>query len=107
VAEFTSNIAGATNVVADTLSRPPGYMAAKDPTPVATCVKVPSAWSQVAALRGDKQNSSPPSLSGFLYRMQTFYTEDLFSAKSPIVACRDLNPGPTRYEYLISHTVVY
>ena len=64
--EFTSDIrqiAGAANLVADTLSRPPGHVAAKELPPAATCVKVPPG-SQVAALWGGKQNSSPPSLPG-------------------------------------------
>jgi hypothetical protein len=64
VAEYTSDnrhIAGAANVVADTLSRPPGYVAAEGPPSVATCVKAPSG-SQVVALQRGKLNSSPPSL---------------------------------------------
>jgi transposase InsO family protein len=66
VAEFTSDIrhiAGAANVVADTLSRPPGHAAAERPPSAATCVKAPSG-SQVVALQGGKLNSSPPSLPG-------------------------------------------
>jgi hypothetical protein len=64
VAEYTSDIrhiAGAANVVADTLSRPPGHAAADGPPSAATCVKAPSG-SQVVALQGGKLNSSPPSL---------------------------------------------
>jgi hypothetical protein len=57
------HIAGAANVVADTLSRPPGHAAAERPPSAATCVKVPSR-SQVVALQGGKLNSSPPSLPG-------------------------------------------
>jgi hypothetical protein len=38
-------------------------LAAKELPPAATCVKVPPV-SQVAALWGGKQNSSPPSLPG-------------------------------------------
>ncbi len=66
VAEYTSDIrhiAGAANVVADTLSRPPGQAAAERPPSAATCVKAPSG-SQVVALQGGKLNSSPPSLPG-------------------------------------------
>jgi hypothetical protein len=54
VAEYTSDIrriAGAANVVADTLSRPPGHAAAEKPPSAATCVKAPSG-SQVVALQG-------------------------------------------------------
>jgi hypothetical protein len=66
VAEYTSDIrhiAGAANVVADTLSRPPGHAAAERPPLAATCSKAPSG-SQVVALQGGKLNSSPPSLPG-------------------------------------------
>jgi hypothetical protein len=66
VAEYTSDIrhiAGAANVVADTLSRPPGHAAAERPSSAGTCVKAPSG-SQVVALQGGKLNSSPPSLPG-------------------------------------------
>ncbi len=66
VAEYTSDIrhiAGAANVVADTLSRPPGHAAAERPPSAATSVKTPSG-SQVVALQGGKLNSSPPSLPG-------------------------------------------
>jgi hypothetical protein len=66
VAEYTSdirNIAGAANVVADTLSWPPGHVVAERPPSAATCVKAPSG-SQVVALQGGKLNSSPPSLPG-------------------------------------------
>jgi hypothetical protein len=59
VVEYTSDIrhiAGAANVVADTLSRPPGHAAAEGPPSTATCVKVPSG-SQVVALQGGKLNS--------------------------------------------------
>jgi hypothetical protein len=66
VAEYTSDIrhiAGAANVVADTLSRPPGHAAAERPPSAATCVKAPSE-SHVVALQGGKLNSSPPSLPG-------------------------------------------
>jgi hypothetical protein len=63
MAEYTSDIrhiAGAANVVADTLSRPPGLAAAEGPPLAATCVKVPSR-SQVVTLQGGKLNSSSPS----------------------------------------------
>jgi hypothetical protein len=66
VAEYTSDIrhiAGAANVVADTLSRLPRHAAAEGPPSVATCLKAPSG-SQVVALQGNKLNSSPPSLPG-------------------------------------------
>ncbi len=66
VAEYTSDIrhiAGAANMVVDTLSRPPGHAAAEKPPPAATCVKAPSG-SQFVALQGGKLNSSPPSLPG-------------------------------------------
>jgi hypothetical protein len=66
VAEFTSDIchiAGAANVMADSLSRPPGHVVAGGPLLAATCVKVPHG-SQVAALNDGKQKSSPPSLFG-------------------------------------------
>jgi hypothetical protein len=66
VAEYTSHIrhiAGAANVVADTLSRPPGHAVAERPPSVVTCVKVPSG-SQVVALQGGKLNFYPPSLPG-------------------------------------------
>ncbi len=66
VAEYTSDIchiAGEANVVADTLSRPPGHAAAERPPSPSTCVKAPSG-SQVVALQGGKLNSSPPSLPG-------------------------------------------
>jgi hypothetical protein len=66
VAEYTSDIrhiAGAANVVADTLSRPPSHAAGERPPLAATCVKAPSG-SQVVALQGGKLNSSPPSLPG-------------------------------------------
>jgi hypothetical protein len=62
VAEYTldiRHITGAANVVADTLFRPPSHAAAGGPPLAATCVKVPSG-SQVVALQGGKQNSSPP-----------------------------------------------
>ncbi len=65
-AEYTSDIrhiAGVANVVADTLSRPPGHAAAERPPSATTCVKAPSG-SQVVALQGGKLNSSPPSLPG-------------------------------------------
>jgi hypothetical protein len=63
VAEYTSDIrhiAGAANMVADTLSRRPGHAAAERPPSAATCVKAPSG-SQVVALQGGKLNSSPPT----------------------------------------------
>ncbi len=63
-AEYTSDIrhiAGAANMVADTLSRPPEHAAAERPPSAATCVKAPSG-SQVVALQGGKLNSSPPLL---------------------------------------------
>jgi hypothetical protein len=66
VAEYTSDIrhiAGAANVVADTLSRPSGHAAAERPPSAATCVKALSG-SQVVALQGGKLNPSPPSLPG-------------------------------------------
>jgi hypothetical protein len=66
VAKYTSNIrhiGGAAYVVADILSRPCGHTAAGGPPSAATCVKVPSR-SQVVALQGGKQNSSPTSLPG-------------------------------------------
>ncbi len=66
VVEYTSDIrhiAGAANVVADTLSRLPGHVAAERPPLAATCVKAPSG-SQVVAFQGGKLNSSPPSLPG-------------------------------------------
>jgi hypothetical protein len=66
MAEYTSDIrhiAGAANVVADTLSRLPRHAAAEGPPSVATCLKAPSG-SQVVALQGNKLNSSPPSLPG-------------------------------------------
>ncbi len=66
VAEYTSDIrhiARAANVVADTLSRPPGHTTAERPPSAATCVKAPTG-SQVVALQGGKLNSSPPSLPG-------------------------------------------
>jgi hypothetical protein len=66
MAEYTSDIrhiAGAANMVADTLSRPPGNAEAERPLSAATCVKAPSE-SQVVALQGGKLNSSPPSLPG-------------------------------------------
>ncbi len=58
VVEYTSDIrhiTGAGNVVADTLSRPPGHAAADRPPSAATCVKAPSG-SQVVALQGGKLN---------------------------------------------------
>jgi hypothetical protein len=66
VAEYTSDIchiARAANVVADTLSRPPGHAAVEKPPSAATCVKAPSG-SQVVAQQGGKLNSSTPSLPG-------------------------------------------
>jgi hypothetical protein len=57
------HIAGAANLVADTLSRPPGHAAAEGPPSAATFIKVPSG-SQVVALQGGKLNSSTPSLLG-------------------------------------------
>ncbi len=66
VAEYTldiRHIAGAANVLADTLSRQPGHAVAERPPSAATCVKAPSG-SQVVALQGGKLNSSPPSLLG-------------------------------------------
>ncbi len=71
VAEYTSDIrhiAGAANVVADTLSRPPGHAATERPPSEATCVKAPSG-SQVVALQGGKLNSSTPSLPGVAARV--------------------------------------
>jgi hypothetical protein len=62
MAEFTSDIghiAGAANLVADILSRPPGHTGEGGPPWVATCVKTPPR-SQVATLL----NSFPPSLPG-------------------------------------------
>ncbi len=66
VAKHTSDIrhiAGAANMVADTLSRPLGHAAAEGPPSATTCVKAPSG-SQVVALQVGKLNSSPPSLPG-------------------------------------------
>ncbi len=60
VAEYTSDIrhtAGMSNVVADTLSRPP---VPPSPSPAAACVKAPSG-PQVAAGREGKSNSSSSS----------------------------------------------
>jgi hypothetical protein len=61
VVEHTSDIhhiAGAANVVADTLSRPPGHTVVEGPPSAVTCVKEPSR-SQVVAF-----HSTPPSLPG-------------------------------------------
>jgi hypothetical protein len=74
VAEYTSDIrhiAGAANMVADTLSRPPGHAAAEKPPSAVTCVKAPSG-SQVVALQGGKFNSSTPSLPVVVRAWQTY-----------------------------------
>jgi hypothetical protein len=66
VIEYTwdiCHIAGAANMVADTLSRPTRHAEAERPPSAATCVKVPSV-SQAVALQGGLLNSSPPSQPG-------------------------------------------
>ncbi len=63
MAEYTSDIrhiAGVNNIVADTLSRPPG---AVPPASVATAVKAPlgSAVAALSAAGGSSTSSSPPA----------------------------------------------
>ena len=63
VAEYTSDIrdiARAANVVADTLSRPSGHVAAEGPPSAGTCVKAPSGSQGL--------DSSPPSLPGVAWQ---------------------------------------
>jgi hypothetical protein len=98
VAEYTSDIrhiAGAANVVADTLSRPPGHAAAERPPSAATCGKAPSG-SQVVALQGGKLNSSLPSLLGVVVSVADVQPATRWRPTRPAVQarCRRLSLPP-------------
>jgi hypothetical protein len=102
VPEFTSDIrhvAGSSNMGADAFSGPPGHAACGGRGGEATSVKAPSG-SEVATMRGGKQNFSPTTLP-IAWQLAWRMCSKMMASPSPkwcptrpaaLASCRSLSP---------------